>query len=61
MTRDFESLNLLAKLIALHSQILFILAIAVIAEATIMRISAEHVSLFRVQRGLKRRVPLYCR
>ena len=40
---DLRSLNLLAKLMVLHNQILFSLAIAAIAEAILMRISAEHV------------------
>ena len=36
-----DSLTLLAKLMVLHHQILFSLAIAAIAEAILMRISAE--------------------
>ena len=40
VTRDFYSLNLLAKLMVLHRQILFSLAIATIAEAILMRTSA---------------------
>ena len=49
VTRDLYSLNLLAKLMMLHRQILFSLAIAVIAEAILMRASAEQVpSLHRV-------------
>ena len=49
MTTDVYSLNLLAKLMVLHRQILFSLAVAVIAEANLMRISAEQVpSLHRV-------------
>ena len=48
-TRDLQSLNLLAKLTVLHRQILFSLAIAAIAEAILMRTSAEQVpSLHRV-------------
>ena len=42
MTRDLYSLNLLAKLMVLHRQILFSLAIAAIAEAILMRTSALH-------------------
>ena len=46
------SLNSLAKLTVLHCQILFSLAIAAIAEAILMRISAEHVpSLHRAAHG----------
>ena len=41
MTRDSYNLNLLAKLMVLLCQILFTLAIAAIAEAILMRISAE--------------------
>ena len=49
VTTDVYSLNLLAKLMVLHRQILFSLAVAVIAEANLMRISAEQVpSLHRV-------------
>ena len=40
-------LNLLAKLMVLQSQILFSLAIAVIAEAILMRTSADVSSLHR--------------
>ena len=36
-TRDLYSLNLLAKLMMLHRQILFILATVAIAEAVLMR------------------------
>ena len=43
MTRDWYSLNLLAKLMVLHRQILLSLAIAAIAEAILMRTSAEQV------------------
>ena len=43
MTRDLCSLNLLAKLMVLHCQILFSLAIAAIAEAILKRTSAEQV------------------
>ena len=42
-TRDLYSLNMLAKLLVLHRQILFSLAIATIAEAILMRISAEQL------------------
>ena len=49
MTRDLYNLNLLAKLMVLHRQILFSLAIAAIAKAILMRISAAQVpSLHRV-------------
>ena len=48
MTRDFHSLNLLAKLMALHRQILFSLTIAAIAEAILMRTSAEQVPSFHM-------------
>ena len=49
MTRDLYSLNLLAKLMVLHRQILFSLATADIAQAILMWTSAEHVpSLHRV-------------
>ena len=41
MTRDLSGLNLLAKLMVFHRQILFSLAIAAIAEAILMRTSAE--------------------
>ena len=41
MTRDLQSLNLLAKLMVLHRQVLFGLTLAVIAEAILMRNSAE--------------------
>ena len=37
MTRDLQSLNLLAKLMVLHNLILFSLAISAIAEAILMR------------------------
>ena len=43
MTRDLYNLNLLAKLMVLHYQILFNLIIAAIAEAILMRISSEQV------------------
>ena len=46
MTRDSCGLNLLAKLMVLHRQILFILVIAAIAEAILMRTSAEQVPFF---------------
>ena len=49
VTRQLYSLNLLAKLMVLHRQILFSLAIAAIAEAILMRTSAEQMpSLHRV-------------
>ena len=49
MTTDMWSLNFLAKLMVLHSQILFSLAIAAIAEAILMLFFAEQVpSLHRV-------------
>ena len=49
VTKDLCSLNLLAKLMMLHCQILFSLAIAATAEAILMKISAEQVpSLHRV-------------
>ena len=48
VTRDLQRLDLLAKLV-LHRQILFSLAIVAIAEAILMRTSAEQVpSLHRV-------------
>ena len=40
-TRDLWNLKLLAKLMMLHRQILFGLAIAAISEAILMRTSAE--------------------
>ena len=43
MTSDLQSLNLLAKLMVLHRQILFSLAVTVIAEAILMRTSAKQV------------------
>ena len=50
MARDLQSLNLLAKQLVLHRQILFSMATAAIAEAILMRISAEQVpSLHRVE------------
>ena len=49
VTRDLSSLNLLAKLMVLHFQILFSLAIAAIAEVILKRTSAEQMlSLCRV-------------
>ena len=49
VTRVLKSLNLRAKLMVLHRQILFNLAIAVIAEAILMRTFAEQMpSLHRV-------------
>ena len=47
VTRDLRSLNLLAKLKALHRQILFSLAITFIAGAILMRISAEQVPFYK--------------
>ena len=43
VTRDLYNLNLLAKLMLLHRQILFNLAVAAIAEAILIQISAEQV------------------
>ena len=43
MTKDLYNLNLLAKLMVLHYQILFNLIIAAIAEAILMRISSKQV------------------
>ena len=43
MRRDLQSLNLLAKLMLLHRQILICLAIAAIAEAILMWTCAEQV------------------
>ena len=56
MTQDLYSLNLLAKLMVLHHQILFSLAIAAIAEEILMRTSAEQVPFLHriVPRYLKR-------
>ena len=52
VTRDLKSLNLLAKLMVVHCQILFSLTTAAIAEAILMRTSAEQVpSLHRVALG----------
>ena len=49
MRRDLDSLNLLAKLMVLHRQILFSLTIAAIAEVILKRISAQQLpSLHRV-------------
>ena len=49
VARDLYSLNLLANLMVLHHHILFSLAIVAIAEAILMRTSAEQVpSLHRV-------------
>ena len=49
VTRDLYSWNLLAKLVVLHREILFSLAIAAIAEAILMQPTAEQVpSLHRV-------------
>ena len=47
VTRDLYSLNLLAKLMALHRQFLFSLANAAIAEAILMRTSAEQMLSLR--------------
>ena len=48
-TRDLYNLNLVGKLMVLLRQILFSLAIAAIAEAILMRTSAEQVpSLHRI-------------
>ena len=44
VTRDLLSLNLLTKLMVLHRQILFSLAIVAIAEPILIRISAEQIS-----------------
>ena len=41
MTRDLYNLNVLAKLMVLLRQILFNLAIVAVAEAILVRISAE--------------------
>ena len=43
VTRNLYNLNLLAKLMALFCKILFNMANAAVAEAIVMRISAEHV------------------
>ena len=52
VTRDLYSLNLLARLMDLHRQILLSLAVAAIAEAILMRISARQVLfLHRVAPG----------
>ena len=49
MTRDLYNLNLFAKVMVLLHQILFNLAIAAVAEAILMQISAEQVpSIYRV-------------
>ena len=49
VTKDLQSLHLSAKLILLHCQILFSLAIAAIVEAILMWTCAEKVpSLYRV-------------
>ena len=46
---NLHNLNLLAKLMVLHRQMLFTMAVVAIAEAILLRISAEHVpSLHRV-------------
>ena len=46
-TRDLHSLNVRAKLVVLHRQILFSLAIAAITEAILMLTSAEQVPSFQ--------------
>ena len=43
--RDLQSMNLLAKLMVLHRQVLYSLAIAAIVEAILMPTSAEQVTL----------------
>ena len=43
VTRDFYSVNMFAKLMVLHRQILFSLAIVAIAKAILIRNSAEQV------------------
>ena len=43
VTRDLQSLNLLVKVMTLHCQILFSLTTAAIAEAILMRTSAEQL------------------
>ena len=43
MTRNLQSLDLLAKLMALQRQILFSLAIAAIVKAILMQTSAEQL------------------
>ena len=43
--RDLQSLNLLAKLMVLHRQVLYSLAIFAIVEAILMPTSAEQVTL----------------
>ena len=54
MTRDLYNFNLLAKLMVLLREILINLAIAAIAEAILMWISAEQVpSLHRVVPGVE--------
>ena len=56
MTRDLYNLNLFAKLMMLHCQILFSLAIAAVAEVILIRTSAEQVPFLHriVPRYLKR-------
>ena len=57
MTRNLYSMNVLAKLMVLHRQILFNQAIVAIAEAILMRTSAEQMpSLYRVAPGYLKRV-----
>ena len=49
MTRDLWDFNLLVKLMVLHRQVLFSLAVAAITEAILMQTFAEQVpSLHRV-------------
>ena len=43
MTRDLQNLNLLAKLMALHRQILLSLVNAAVVEAILMRTSVEQM------------------
>ena len=57
VTRDSYNLNLLAMLMVLVRQILYNQAIAALAEAILMRISAEQLpSLHRVAPGCLKRV-----
>ena len=49
MTRDLQNLHLLAKLMALHYQILFSLATAATAEAILIQTSAEQSNAILVQ------------
>ena len=52
VTRDLKCWNLLVKLMVLHRQILFSLAIAAIAEEILKRIFAQQVS--SLQRQIKK-------